>query len=206
MGWSWGAKPNNIREWLDKVYSGENHGVKQRCLDAAMINMSEIYVAVEQTDKYGIKTVIADIMQIKFTNEKEDGFNYPQMGYNAYGEQCGVHQTNCPQRILDLLTPTDDSTSNEWRRKCRERLEHRATVSKLQEGDHIQFAEQIRFSSGELRDTFKIRIFNKKKMLVAVSNDTGETLFRARITNWRDMAFKKLEEDDFPWKANGFRP
>ncbi|WP_315922438.1 DUF6927 domain-containing protein [Mesorhizobium sp. SP-1A] len=206
MGWCWGSKPSNIREWLDKVYSGENYGVKQRCLDAAMVNMSEIYIAVEQTDKYGIKTVVADIMQIKFANEKEDGINYPQMGYNAYGEQCGVHQINCPQRILDLLTPTDDKTSNEWRRKCRERLEHRASVSKLQAGDYIQFEEPIRFRSGEQRDTFKIRVFNKKKVLVAVSNDTGETLFHASIGNWRDMAFKKLEEDDLPWKANGFRP
>jgi hypothetical protein len=207
MGWVFGAKPNNIGEWLHKIYSRETNDTKQICLDYAMVNMSEIYIAVEQTDKYGIKTITAEIMSIKFANEREDGFVYPQMGYNVYGEQCGVHQTSCPKRILDVLTPTDDITSNEWRDKCRKRLEHRASVSKLQDGDYIQFSEKIQFNNGEQRDTFKIKSFNKKKILVAVSNDTGETLFRAQIKNWRDIAFKKLEEDDLPWKAvNRMRP
>jgi hypothetical protein len=76
MGWVFGAKPNNIGEWLHKIYSRETNDTKQICLDYAMVNMSEIYIAVEQTDKYGIKTITAEIMSIKFANEREDGFVY----------------------------------------------------------------------------------------------------------------------------------
>lgn len=211
MGWTVGSKPDNVMEWVRKQYAAtsEVEQISQRCLDAAMVNMREIYVAVEQRDKYGITTVTADVIVIQFTNEKDEGFNYPQMGYKAVTENAGPNETNCPERILKLLTPTENKWANEWREKCRATLERRKSAKNLQVGDYIQFETPIHFSNQDPCDIFKIENgFNGKKRLTAVSSTTGERMFMAKIPGWRSKyAFKKLDEADFPWEqSNGMRP
>ncbi|MBN9598775.1 MAG: hypothetical protein J0G28_03740 [Afipia sp.] len=51
----------------------------------------------------------------------------PQEGTKAYlvsaiAEDEGPYASFCPQRILDLLSPTDNELALDWRERCRERL------------------------------------------------------------------------------------
>ncbi len=50
--------------------------------------------------------------------ENRDWFNF---GTKFMDETCGPYSYDCPKSILDLLSPTDCETANEWRRICRAR-------------------------------------------------------------------------------------
>ena len=211
MGWTYGNKPNDVMVWVREQYAvtDEANQITQRCVDAAMVNMREIYAAVEQKDKYGITTVSAGVIRIQFLREGQDGLNYPQMGYSFQSENAGPNEINCPERILKLLTPTESAWANEWRQKCRNTLERRSAARNLKIGDYIQFEEPIKFSKGGTWDIFKIESgLNQKKRLTAISGETGERIFAASIPDWQaKYAFKKLDEADLPWRqTSGMRP
>lgn len=51
----------------------------------------------------------------------------PEDGANAYlvsaiAEDEGPYASFCPERILDLLSPTDNELALDWRERCREQL------------------------------------------------------------------------------------
>ena len=50
-----------------------------------------------------------------FLTSARDG----SFGYKAMDETVGPCERRCPDSILDLLSPTDDEWSNEWRKDCR---------------------------------------------------------------------------------------
>jgi hypothetical protein len=66
-------------------------------------------------------------------------------GYKPMDETMGPYAYNCPARILDLLTPTDNLTANEWRSRCCEvitrKAEHAAMRRKIWPGCRVRFAE-----------------------------------------------------------------
>lgn len=211
MGWTQGHKPENVREWVNKMYAVTNEvdQITQRCLDAAMVNMKDIYVAIERKDKYGITSVSADVIHIKFINEREDGENYSQMLYKFVSENSGPVAYHCPERILKLLTPTESQWANEWREANYANLERRKQGANLKVGDYVQFEEEIYFKNQDPVTVFKIeQKWNGQKRLMAISSATGEKLFAAKIPGWKNKyTFKKLEEADFPWtQSNGMRP
>lgn len=47
--------------------------------------------------------------------------DYYNFGYKDMDEFMGPYNYDCPDRIIDLLTPTDNEWANRWREKCRER-------------------------------------------------------------------------------------
>ena len=49
--------------------------------------------------------------------ERADG----EYAYKAMGEDEGPYYFDCPVRVLDALTPTDNETANGWREACRKR-------------------------------------------------------------------------------------
>ena len=63
---------------------------------------------------------------------------------------------NCPERILDQLSPTDHEGSNEWRQKCREKIERKKNLPKLKHEDVIKLSKPLEFASGDVKDTFKV--------------------------------------------------
>lgn len=63
-------------------------------------------------------------------------------------EDMGPYDCDCPNRLLDLLSPTDNEYAQEWRAKCRERNSHK-TTGKLVPGDRVVFSGNLpRFSNG----------------------------------------------------------
>ncbi len=43
----------------------------------------------------------------------------------AMSDVCVPYVYDCPKRILDKLTPTDDENANKWRERCRTRYEEK---------------------------------------------------------------------------------
>ena len=99
------------------------------------------YAAVKPLQKYSKdkngNEIIVDIP----TNEQEvfgavfltstdnkDSFNF---SYKAMDESYGPCYYDCPKRILDLLTPTDNEYANNWRAKCKETIEKKKNPNAL---------------------------------------------------------------------------
>lgn len=76
-------------------------------------------------------------------------------GYFTYrldDETMGPYHYDCPAKILDLLTPTDNEYANEWRAKCRAKLtadaEAKAKAKRVGAGTLIEVAAPLTFSRG----------------------------------------------------------
>lgn len=103
-------------------------------LKSAMVG-STYYAAVRCT-KDGDSRVGA-VVCLTSTNSK-DYFNF---SYKDMDETMGPCRYDCPKGILDLLTPTDNEWANDWRKRCREKLEQKKNpnaLNKLPVGTIVQ--------------------------------------------------------------------
>jgi hypothetical protein len=75
-------------------------------------------------------------------------------GYKPVEETMGPFESDCPARILDLLTPTDSQYANEWRERCRNRAATKQGRPKV--GQVIRFNAPLKFSDGSLESEFTI--------------------------------------------------
>jgi len=74
--------------------------------------------------------------------------------YKDMSEDIGPFECDCPQRILDLLTPTVWPRAVEWRKRCRERLALKPP--RLRKGLVIRTVEPITFRGGLTEQTFVV--------------------------------------------------
>ena len=105
-------------------------------------------------------------------------------------EFCGPRHTDCPARILDLLSPLSafpaawgNKNAADCRATCRAKIKARRDLGKnLTDGITIRFAEPITFGSGAVRDSFVFRKFGRKEYLTS-----GEQVFI--IPDWKSRDF-----------------
>ena len=135
-------------------------------LKSSMVG-SVYYAAVKPLKKYSYndensEKVIVDIP----INEQQvfgavfltstDSKSYFNFSYKDMDETVGPCYYDCPKGILDLLTPTDSEWANNWRTKCREKLEKKKNpnaLSKLPVGSIIQITmpfDTIYFREGDI--------------------------------------------------------
>jgi hypothetical protein len=150
MGWTYTHKPAG-QKILDFFV---DHGVlrwpddnprEHRVLDTALVNLTEFYVALEVTDKAsGERYVTALVILVRMTRDHRYNFGWKDMS-----EAMGPYQTNCPERILKLLTPTEHEWAAEWRQKCWKKIEERKLVPTLRKDVVLNFQTPIPFASGK---------------------------------------------------------
>lgn len=77
-----------------------------------------LYAAVEQLNKKtGERRVWAAVTKVRFHRA-----DYHNLCYKDMSENEGPYYHDCPARILDLLTPSDNEYANEWRENCRKKI------------------------------------------------------------------------------------
>lgn len=79
---------------------------------------------------------------------------YYNFTYKAMDETVGPNAADAPSKVLDLLTPTTHEFANQWRARCRERINRRRA---LVDRSIVRFARPMSFSDGSTRDTFTYR-------------------------------------------------
>jgi hypothetical protein len=79
---------------------------------------------------------------------------YFNFTYKEMDDRMGPNIDDCPAKILDLLTPTDSEFANDWRARCRAKVERKANRVKPEVGDTVLFAHPLTFSDGSEHDTF----------------------------------------------------
>lgn len=112
-------------------------GLKGTIIDSYTKN--GVFYGAVQHDK-GISALIILIRHSK---------GYYNFSYKWMDESFHPYYYDCPTRILDLLTPTDNEASNNWRAICRKQ-----NSMKLWKGDVVVFERPIKFSNGQTLDTF----------------------------------------------------
>lgn len=118
-----------------------------RVLDTALVKLSEFYVALEVVEKAtGKRDVVALVIKVKMFREDASGFNFC---WRDMDESMGPTATNCPERILKLLTLTDNAYALEWRRACWEKITKRKLVPPLKKDVVLNFRTPVPFSSGK---------------------------------------------------------
>jgi hypothetical protein len=149
MGWTTFNKPKHISP-SDYFRDSFSHEPNHELLDIAIVKRMTAYMAVR------IKStgeVIAFVYLLTYSK------SWDNFGYKDMSEFAGPVQSECPKRILELLTPLSDSEDNtwakNWRERCWAKINNRASKPKVKEGDIIKLSEPIEFNSGASYDTFK---------------------------------------------------
>lgn len=143
MGWTTTYKPKGepvldffIREGV--LTWGEDNPNTYRVLDSALVNMRTFYAAVEQVNKEtGKRIVWAAVILVSFKRDPHcHEFNF---GWKDMDESCGPYEANCPERILKLLTPTDNEYALGWRAACWANIEKRKARKSLPPGTVLKY-------------------------------------------------------------------
>lgn len=160
MGWTETYKPKG-QKLLDFFvehgtlrWSSPESKIDARVLDSAFVNCSEFYAAVEFIDKLtGKRDVWCATFMVKLYKEK-NGYN---ICYKDMEESMGPCMYNCPERILDLLTPTDNENVNVWRAQNREKIVKRKTKPPLVAGTVLLADPPISFTDGSQQSRLTVR-------------------------------------------------
>jgi len=130
MGWLFYRKPANVKAELDSKLTWTNENGARKVLDSAIVNFRTYYAAVEHTLPTGVRQVWAAIFLLQFAGD--------EFGYKDMDETCGPYERQCPERILNLLTPTDHENALQWRWDCRAYHAQKAD-NKIVDGATVRF-------------------------------------------------------------------
>jgi hypothetical protein len=197
MGWLYMRSLNGHsgpRQYLDAQFSYTRSGVTSKVLKSALVGMRVYYAAIEhirhEKDEH---MVFAAVCLVRYNPRDREGFVF---GYKDMDETVGPNESNCPEAILDLLTPTEYPYAQAWRNRCRENAAVRRALSSKpspRPGQTIVFDQPLSFSDGRSLDRFEV---------VANPRSHRTMLFRAtdsarlyRITNVKKRAYRLLGPD-----------
>ena len=145
MGWTSTYKPKGepildffIREGV--LTWGDNNPNTYRVLDSALVNMRTFYAAVEKINKKtGKRTVRAAVILVRHY-PKDPRYN---ISWKGIDESMSPIETSCPERILKLLTPTDNEYALGWRAACWANIEKRKARKNLPPGTVLKYGRNL---------------------------------------------------------------
>jgi len=142
MGWSTLHKPKyqTTKEWFLSNWSGNNYEI----LDVACVGYTELYAAAKNK-------VTNEVVAITYMINHYPK-SYYNFGYKDMDETVMPYMFNCPERIMKLLTPTDNVHSNDWRKNVY-RILNNAKI--LRKDCIVETFEPINFTNGYSGNLFK---------------------------------------------------
>ncbi|WP_445177147.1 DUF6927 domain-containing protein [Rhizorhapis sp. SPR117] len=110
-------------------------------------------------------------------------------------ETMGPCEAECPARILDLLTSTENQHAIEWRQRCRANVARRAR--KLSDGDRIRLPEPIKFTDGHVAQEFIVS--KRGRRMVLRDPETGGLYRVSRLMEraWSIVPVTKIHKTIF---------
>jgi hypothetical protein len=126
----------------------DNEHIEQVVLASAFKNLTQYYAAVQRTNKKtGEVQIWASAIMVKFY--RESWSLCAATVYKEMDESMGPNINECPEKILNLLSPTTSEYAIAWRKECRERIAKRKKLNKmLVHGNLIKFKNPIKFTNG----------------------------------------------------------
>lgn len=141
MGWMHTHKPHGqsmrdffIAQGVLRWTSSERYDF--RVLDTSTVARKAFYAAIEETEREtGERKVYALIVLLRWTRGPDD-YN---LLYKDMDESMGPLEAECPERILKLLTPTENIHAQDWRRRCQEKIDARRAAKAHKPGDIVEY-------------------------------------------------------------------
>lgn len=100
-------------------YFGESDGRKWDVIDSALCG-NTVYLAVHFTDSNKGTDIVYGAVILT-------GYRNGEFFTKSMNEDCGPYECNCPKRILDKLSPTENEWAIEWRKRCDEKRKQKAS-------------------------------------------------------------------------------
>ena len=184
------------RQLITELLTYDNDLCKCEVVDAATVGEAT-YLAWRKTyhpDSGDVDAGKTYVMAIVVEHHRAHG----ETIIRECGETGGPVHRDCPARILDKLSPIEDFTvestgdfnprewATKWRADCRARI---AKVQKAPgNGAIIKFAKPIKFVSGDVIDTFKIKKTGRKIRFSRVD----EEFYVYSISGWQQRDYEIL--------------
>ncbi len=142
MGWYSFSMKKPVKEWFK-----ESLNERYEVVDIALVQRQTLYAAVKNKET---GEIFCAVYLIRWSR------GYHNFSYKDMDEFCGPVQSNCPMRILKLLTPlNDENDPNHWARDWRARVEKYHERNKKIKTGIIKTAKPIEFTSGRSYQYFK---------------------------------------------------
>ncbi len=174
------------RAYLDDQFTYAREGCRSKVLRSALVAMRTYYAAVEHIRPDGRRTVFAAVCLVRYNPRDREGYIF---GYKDMEESMAPCESDCPQTILDLLTPADSAYATEWRARCRANAARRKAQSakpRPKPGQIIVFDAPLRFSDGRTLDRFEV-IENRRSGRTMIYRDpVAGGLYRIPNVKTRD--------------------
>lgn len=140
---------DRILTWEEKEESTGELLSSNKVLRSCMKGMT-YYAAVERYDKGKDSRVIAAVALVNYSPKAKYG--KANFAYKLMSEDMGPCRYECPETILDLLTPTDNEYALSWRNLNRDQIKLRKEkvkkLKKVKEGQKIRFESMYNYSIG----------------------------------------------------------
>jgi hypothetical protein len=178
------------KQYLDAQFTFERaatddqpaHGY--RVLESACSGNRVYYAAVQSIAEGVPGEVTAVVCPVRWNPKAADGFVF---AYKDMSESMGPHEADCPLRVLERLTSTDNPVALDWRRRCFATIRRRSR--KLPDGTLIRFPEPIAF--GDATRHQLMRVLRQGNRIVLTRSDGGG---RYRVSNLLDRKFEIVRE------------
>ncbi len=161
------------RQYLDAQFTCQRGNVTMKVLRSALVRMRTYYAALEYARlTTGERSIVGIVCLVRYNPRDREGYIF---GYKDMEESMEPYESECPERILDLLTPTDNQYAIEWRARCRENAAaRRAIARKPRPGQTIVFEQPVLFCDGRMLDRFEV-VANPRSHRTALfrSTETG---------------------------------
>lgn len=179
MGWtSYYREPGESdREHLSRELCGDYLEIVDSVTIKGTFYAAFRYTKVSDVSVYPVGHTFGVVVLQRRTRRDSYGHNYAR---KEIDETMGPGDIDCPERILDLLSPTDSENALQWRAACRERAAKKAARPTVKKGDVVRFAHPLTFGNGTTLDT-----------LTFVERSIFSSGYqRYRIPSWKDRAFQ----------------
>ena len=106
----------------------------------------------------------------------------------------GPHACDCPEPILDLLTPTDRQYALQWRARCRENTATRRAVAAKpspRAGQVIVFDEPLSFANGRTFEQLEVIANPRSHRTVLFRAPGSGSLYR--IPNIKSRTYRLVD-------------
>jgi hypothetical protein len=146
MGWTSFNMKRPVKEWFKDEWNSEKYEV----IDSALVRRNTLYgaIRIKETGE-----IFCAIFLIRWSR------SYYNFCYKDMTEHSGPNVVECPQRIMKLLSPLDDTNdpngwARAWRRKVESFWAKREKMKKKRDAV-IKSNEPINFRSGDNYQFFK---------------------------------------------------
>lgn len=142
----WKEPKEPFKKFFTRELGGENEHFKITVLDCAVVNMRTAYLAISRLDKGTNKNVVyAEVILLYYKRNDPD----ENLIYRPMDEFDGPNEAECPERILNRLSPLGDFSdilseqriewAKRWREDCKARIEANKEAKKREIGIGFTF-------------------------------------------------------------------